>query len=123
MMGDAGDAFGAVGESLSDRLDLIETLAYPLPVIVIVMNNSALGWVYHGQRDRRIASEFRDFDFAQVARSLHCAGYRVSTDEELADAIEAALADEVPAVIDVVTSRDGSSFLDLTSPLAAGSRP
>jgi acetolactate synthase-1/2/3 large subunit len=94
-----------------------------LPVVVIVLNNSALGWVYHGQRDRRIASEFRDFDFAQVARSLHCAGYRASTDEELADAIKAALAEEVPAVIDVVTSRDGSSFLDLTSPLAAGSRP
>jgi acetolactate synthase-1/2/3 large subunit len=92
---------------------------------VIVLNNSALGWVYHGQRDRRIASEFRDFDYAQVARSLNCTGYRVRTADELAGAIESALAETGPAVIDVATSRDGSSFLDLTSPLAGwpGGRP
>jgi acetolactate synthase-1/2/3 large subunit len=97
---------------------LMTSYEQDLPVVVIVLNNSALGWVYHGQRDRRIASEFRDFDYAQVARSLNCAGYRVRTADELASAIEAALAETGPAVIDVATSRDGSSFLDLTSPLA-----
>jgi acetolactate synthase-1/2/3 large subunit len=91
-----------------------------LPVIVVVMNNSALGWVYHGQRGRRIASEFADFDYAEVARSLHCAGQRVQTAAELTAALKVALEEPLTTVIDVVTSRDGSTFLDLTSPLAAG---
>jgi acetolactate synthase-1/2/3 large subunit len=102
---------------------LMTSYEQDLPVIVVVLNNSALGWVYHGQGDRRIASEFRDFNYAEVAKSLHCAGHRVQTAQELASAIDAALREPGPTVIDVVTSRDGSSFLDLTSPLAAAGRP
>jgi acetolactate synthase-1/2/3 large subunit len=89
-----------------------------LPIVVIVLNNSALGWVYHGQR-RRIASEFRDFDYAAVARSLNCAGYRAHNTEELQDALQKSSGSAVPVVIDVVTNRDGSTFLDIASPLSA----
>jgi acetolactate synthase-1/2/3 large subunit len=88
---------------------------------VIVLNNSALGWVYHGQR-RRIASEFRDFDYAAVARSLNCTGYRAHNAAELQEALGKASDPVGPAVIDVITSRDGSSFLDIASPLSAPRR-
>jgi acetolactate synthase I/II/III large subunit len=99
---------------------LMTSFEQDLPVVVVVLNNSTLGWVYHGQRGRTIASEFADFDYAGVARSLRCAGHRVETAAELTTALKTALEERTTTVIDVVTSRDGSTFLDLTSPLAAG---
>jgi acetolactate synthase-1/2/3 large subunit len=100
---------------------LITAYEEELPIVVIVLNNSALGWVYHGQR-RRIASEFRDFDYAAVARSLNCTGYRAHNAAELQEALGKASDPVGPAVIDVITSRDGSSFLDIASPLSASRR-
>jgi acetolactate synthase-1/2/3 large subunit len=93
-----------------------------LPVVVVVLNNSALGWVYHGQGRRQIASEFRDFDYAAVARSLNCTGHRVATEDELVAALKSAVDSPVPVVIDVVVERDGTTFLDLASPLSVPAR-
>jgi acetolactate synthase-1/2/3 large subunit len=100
---------------------LITAYEEDLPIVVIVLNNSALGWVYHGQR-RQIASVFRDFDYASVARSLNCVGYRAHSAAELQDALEKANGSVVPVVIDVVTNREGSGFLDIASPLSAPRR-
>jgi acetolactate synthase-1/2/3 large subunit len=85
-----------------------------LPIVVLVMNNSALGWVVHGQGERLIASEFADFDHAAIARAMGCDGRRVETPQELAGALRAAWASNRPTVIDAVTSRD-QSFQKITS--------
>ena len=90
-----------------------------IPIVVVVLNNSALGWVKHGQQQRVIASEFAPTNFADVARSMGCNGIRVQSPGDLPAAFAEALAAPVATVIDVVTSRR-VTFRDVTSPLTRG---
>ena len=89
-----------------------------IPIVAVVLNNSALGWVKHGQGNRPIASTFADMDFAAIARAMGCRGIRVERAEEIAPALREALGRGEPTVVDVVTSFR-PSFRDVTSPLAA----
>jgi acetolactate synthase-1/2/3 large subunit len=89
-----------------------------IPIVVVVFNNSALGWVRHGQGERPIASEFARYDHAAIARAIGCEGVHVESPDELAEALAFALAADRPAVVDVVTSTR-PTFRDVTSPLAA----
>ncbi len=93
-----------------------------IPIAVVVFNNSALGWVRHGQGDRPIASDFAEFDHAAIGRAIGCESLRVARSEELPGALAEALAADRPTVVDVVTS-DVPTFRDVTSPLAAYPRP
>jgi len=104
--GDGGFAMSMYGLMTAREQDL--------PIVVLVMNNSILGWVVHGQGERLIASEFADFDHAAIARAMGCDGVRVNTPQELASALGAALASNRPTVIDAITSRD-QSFQKITS--------
>jgi acetolactate synthase-1/2/3 large subunit len=79
-----------------------------LPIVALVMNNSILGWVVHGQGERLIASEFADFDHAAIAQAMGCDGIRVQSPEQLASALRAAMQSRRPTVIDAITSRDQS---------------
>jgi acetolactate synthase-1/2/3 large subunit len=88
-----------------------------IPIVVVVLNNSALGWVKHFQKGRTIASEFPDVNLAEIAKAMGCRGTRIETPDQLAGALEAALSGDVPAVLDVQTSID-ASFEDVLSPLA-----
>jgi acetolactate synthase-1/2/3 large subunit len=90
-----------------------------IPVVVVVLNNSALGWVKHGQGNRPIASTFADMDFAHVARAIGCRGIRVERAEEIAPALREALGGGAPTVVDVVTSLR-PTFRDVTSRLLTG---
>jgi acetolactate synthase-1/2/3 large subunit len=81
--GDGGFGIGLNG--------LMTALEEDLPIVVIVFNNNALGWVRHGQGDRPIASSFRDFDHAAIARAMGCEGIRVEKPAELAPALKNAL--------------------------------
>jgi acetolactate synthase-1/2/3 large subunit len=89
-----------------------------IPIVTVVLNNSALGWVKHGQGNRPIASTFADMDFAAIARAMGCRGIRVEHAEEIAPALREALGRGEPTVVDVVTSFR-PSFRDVTSSLAA----
>jgi acetolactate synthase-1/2/3 large subunit len=82
------------------------------------MNNSALGWVRHGQGDRPIASSFHAFDYSAIARAMGCEAYRVEDPAEIRPAVQKAVASNRPAVVEVITSLD-ATFRDVTSPLAA----
>ena len=99
---------------------LMTALEQDIPIIVVVFNNNALGWVYHGSGP--FAAEFKDFDHGAIARAMGCNGVRVTEPSMLRPALEAALKARVPAVIDVRTSMD-VSFADITSPLAAAANP
>jgi acetolactate synthase-1/2/3 large subunit len=84
-----------------------------------VFNNGHLGWVYHGQGDKHIASDFgAGFDYAAIARAMGCASERVERPEGFGDALDRAMRSERPIVLDVVTSMR-PTFRDVTSPLAA----
>lgn len=72
-----------------------------LPITVIVCNNQGLGMVRDNMKQRRIAVDFSDIDFAMVARGMGCNGIRVDRADALADAIVAARNSDLPTVIDV----------------------
>ena len=99
---------------------LMTALEHDIPIVVVVFNNQALGWVLHGSGP--FAAEFKDFDHAAIARSMGCRGTRVEDPAALAPALQEALAARVPTVIDVRTSL-AVSFADITSPLANEASP
>jgi acetolactate synthase I/II/III large subunit len=99
---------------------LMTALEHDIPIIVVVFNNNALGWVYHGSGP--FAAEFKDFDHGAIARAMGCNGVRVTEPSTLRPALEAALKARVPTVIDVRTSM-AVSFADITSPLATAASP
>jgi acetolactate synthase I/II/III large subunit len=99
---------------------LMTALEHDIPIVVVVFNNNALGWVYHGSGP--FAAEFKDFDHGAIARAMGCNGVRVTEPSALRPAIEAALKARTPSVIDVRTSMD-VSFADITSPLASAANP
>lgn len=79
---------------------------YALPVTYVVMNNACLANVMDFQAaDRRIATEYPEADFAAIARSMGCAGAKIQKPGDLEPALEEAIRNERPALIDVSTSR------------------
>ncbi len=98
---------------------LITACEESIPIVTVVLNNRALGWVKHGQGDRVIASELMNVDHAAIGRAIGCYGIRVEKPGQLEDALKEALAGKKPAVVDVVTSIK-PTFKDVMSPLALG---
>src|SRR5699024_9461633 len=78
---------------------VISAVELNLPIIVVILNNAALGWVKNAQSETKIASEFEDIQFANIAESMRCVGYK-----ELKDVFEKAMKVERPVVIDVKTT-------------------
>ena len=99
---------------------LMSALEQDIPITVVIFNNNALGWVYHGSGP--FAAEFRDFDHAAIARAMGCNGVRVTEPAQLAPALREALGARIPTVIDVRTSLS-VTFADVTSPLAVAAAP
>ena len=106
---------GGFGIAMNGLLTAIEE---DIPIVTVVMNNSALGWVRHGQGDRPIASNFAGFDYAAIARAMGCEAFRVEDPAAIVPSIDKALGCGKPAVVEVITSLD-ATFRDVTSPLAA----
>jgi acetolactate synthase-1/2/3 large subunit len=79
---------------------------YRLPVIVAVINNGWLGMVrqwqelFHDERYSQTHLFAEVPDYVKLAEAYGCAGFRASTEEEVDQAIEAALACGRTAVID-----------------------
>jgi acetolactate synthase-1/2/3 large subunit len=95
---------------------MMTALEQDIPIVTVVFNNKALGWVLHGGGP--FAAEFRDFDFSAIARAMGCGGVRVSDPNQLGPALKEAIASRRPTVIDVATSLNDITFADITSPLA-----
>ena len=83
-----------------------------IPITVVVFNNNALGWVLHGMGERAVAAGFDEFDHAAIARSVGCDGVRVTSTDDLRDALSSVADRTIPFVIDVPTSMK-TSFRDL----------
>jgi acetolactate synthase-1/2/3 large subunit len=99
---------------------LMTAIEQDIPIITVVFNNKALGWVLHGSG--RFAAEFNDFNHAEIARAMGCRGVRVTDPAALGPALREALAARVPTVIDVMTSLE-VTFADITSQLAKDASP
>ena len=67
---------GGISMTLHALMTAIENNAN---LMVVVLDNSILGWVYNGQRGRVIASELKQFDYAAIARAMGC--HATATDD------------------------------------------
>ena len=86
------------------------------PVVVIVVNNAASGYVkalQHAVFDGHFqSSDLSEMDYAAIAKAMGCHGRRVEDPDQLADALTTALGhDDAPSVIDVVVTRDPAAML------------
>ena len=90
-----------------------------LPIAVVVFNNNALGWVLHGMGEKAVAAGFDEFDHAAIARSVGCDGVRVTSTDELRQALSSITGRTKPFVIDVPTSLK-TSFRDIVQSIAGG---
>jgi len=99
---------------------LMTAIEQDIPIITVVFNNKALGWVLHGSGG--FAAEFNDFNHAEIAKAMGCRGIRVEEPAALGPALREALAARAPTVIDVRTSLE-VTFADITSQLAKDSSP
>ncbi|WP_321506005.1 thiamine pyrophosphate-dependent enzyme [Breoghania sp.] len=95
--GDGGFLFGIQ--------ELASAKQYGLGVVTIVFNNKAYGNVLRDQQTgyggREIASRLENPDFLELARAFGIPGHRVTTPGELHRVLEAAIAADVPALIEV----------------------
>src|SRR6202163_4914243 len=99
---------------------LMTGIEQDIPIINVVFNNQALGWVLHGGGP--FAGRLADFDHAAIARAMGCRGVRVEDPAALGPALQEAIGSRVPTVIDVIPSLK-VSFADITSPLANEASP
>ena len=88
--------------------DFISLVQQKLPVKVVIFNNGALGFVElemkaTGFLETGVA--LQNPDFAAMARAIGVHAARVEDPAELAPALQAALADPGPALVDVVINR------------------
>lgn len=102
------EVVAVVGDGgLSMSLAELATCArYRLPVKVVVLNNGSLGQIKWEQMlflgNPEFGCELASVDFAKVAEGLGLAAWRIDKPEDCADAIDALLAHDGPALLDAV---------------------
>ncbi len=95
--------------------ELATASRYNIPIIQIVINNHVLGMVrqwqtlFYGKRYSQTVLNDK-VDFCKVAEGLGCEAIRVTTKEEVAPAIEKAIALKAPVVIECVIPEDDKVF-------------
>ncbi|MGJ9457884.1 thiamine pyrophosphate-binding protein [Oceanobacillus sp. CF4.6] len=95
---------------------LLTAIQYDLKITVIVLNNSALGWVKNNQGARQIASVYGEHDYSKIGKGLGCEGIRVTDPDKIGEALQKAKESKKSTVIDIVTT-DQESFRKAQSTL------
>ena len=95
--------------------ELATASRYNIPIIQVVINNHVLGMVRQWQSlfyDHRYSQTILDdkVDFAKVAEGLGCEAITVTTKEEVAPAIEKAIACGKPVLINCIIDKDDCVF-------------
>ena len=103
--------------------ELATASRFNIPIIEIIINNHVLGMVrqwqtlfYEGRYSQTVLNDA--VDYCKVAEGLGCDAYRVTTKEEFAPALEAAIKNNKPAVIDCIINEDDKVF-----PMVPGGKP
>lgn len=97
------------GGFLMTGQEMETAVRYGAPITVIVFRNGLQGTIaMHQKRDlgRTAGIEIGDVDLAGYARSLGAEGHTVRDPDELAPALQAALASDAVSLLDVVTDPD-----------------
>jgi acetolactate synthase-1/2/3 large subunit len=99
----AGD--GAMTYSLGELATLVQQ---GMNVTVVVMNNSAMGWIKWEQAvfwdGKFVSTDLSDVNFATVAQGMGLHGMNVDEPAALRDALAQALSADVPTLVDVRTA-------------------
>lgn len=95
--------------------ELATASRYNIPIIEIVINNHVLGMVRQWQTlfyDHRYSQTVLQdkVDFCKVAEGLGCTAIRVTKKEEVAPALEKAIALKAPVVIECIIQEDDKVF-------------
>ena len=95
--------------------ELATASRYNIPIIQVVINNHVLGMVRQWQSlfyDHRYSQTVLDdkVDFAKVAEGLGCEAITVTTKEEVAPAIERAIACGKPVLLNCIIDKDDCVF-------------
>ena len=93
---------GDGGFSMSVHV-IATAVQYGLPVVFVVMNNSALSMIATGDLGGDSPAAFNETDFAMIARGFGAEGIRVENPAEIKDAVKEALRKGRPTVVDVIT--------------------
>ena len=93
------------GSYLMSGQEITVAAQYNLPVIIIVLNDAALGMIKHGQQlsdAESIGWDLNNINYADMVKAMGIDGFRVDTPEQL-DALdmEAILNKKSPTLIDV----------------------
>lgn len=91
------------GGFMMNAQELETALREKLPFVTLIFNDGGYGLIRWKQIDRYGKSNFTGFgnpDFAAMAESMGCKGYRVTRSGELGQILSEAFAQSVPAVID-----------------------
>lgn len=87
--------------------EVLTTVKYNLPIIIIVFNNHSLAMEKNKMNLKGLTplgTELYNPDFAAYAQACGCQGYHVENNKDLDDALAKALSANVPTVIDVFCS-------------------
>jgi acetolactate synthase-1/2/3 large subunit len=95
--------------------ELGTAMAYQVPVVYAILNNRYLGMVRQWQElfwNKRYSDTFFDHqpDFAKIAEAYGAFGATVTSSDQVADVLRAAIADERPAVIDFRVRQEESVY-------------
>ena len=114
----AGTAVAVCGDGgISMTLHgLLSAVELGLKLLVVVLDNQVLGWVYNSQRDRIIASEFKPFDFAAIAAAMGCQSFTATDPESFKHAVSSALNHPGVSVIVAKTTKE-DRYQDVMSSL------
>lgn len=104
-------AIAIVGDGAFSMLsgDLVTAVRYKLPIVVVVLNNSKLGFITLEQEAKGLPDWGTDIlnpDFMEMAKACGAAGFRVTEPGGLEPVLTEALAETGPAVVDVVVDPD-----------------
>lgn len=95
--------------------ELATASRYQIPIIQVVINNHVLGMVRQWQTlfyEKRYSQTVLNdsVDFCMVARGLGCDAIRVTKKEEVAPALQEAIAKKKPVLIECVIPEDDKVF-------------
>jgi acetolactate synthase I/II/III large subunit len=97
---------------------LLSAVQYAVAPIYVVMNNSAFGMTGQGMGNRSVGNALPQTDYASISRSCGCFAEQARKPGEVREIITAAMRQNKPAVVDVVTDADQVMRQELYSPFA-----
>jgi len=93
------------GSFLMNGQEITVAKQLELPIIFIILNDSSLGMVRHGQKfsgAEAIGTDLGDINFSKMAQAMGITGYRISTPDDL-----------VELNFDAICARKGPTLLDV----------